>query len=102
MAKINIKALSEELGLVYKYDDDLKREYCLFQNIVLVGADQNNVAYRSEVRIENNMILITSTRGFQNDDSHYNELKDTISKLLIDYKEKLIENRISELKKDFE
>lgn len=102
MAKINFKAFCEELGLVYKYDDDLKREYCLFQNIVLVGADQYNVAYRSEVRIENNMILITRTLGFQNDDSHYNELKDTISKLLIDYKEKLIENRISELKKDFE
>ena len=102
MAKINLKALSEELGLVYKYDDDLKREYCIFQNIVLIGADQNNVAYRSEVRIENHSIVITRTLGFQNDDSHYNELKDTISKLLIDYKEKLIEFRMIELKKDFE
>ena len=112
--KIDIKKLSDELGLSYEKDEDgtIRCSYCgyiilryetnKYEQNKFASSVRDDIFYRTRISGEKGVFsFFDIDRVVYNDDYNYNFLKNELIKTINKFKLENIENKKKELSKDF-
>lgn len=104
MNKIDIKKLSDELGLTYEIDEEqiIRCTYCGYCVLRYDQIDNKDIYYKTKIISEEKDIFsFLNIKRIYDDDYNYNFLKNEIIKTINKFKLEKIRQRKAELCKDF-
>lgn len=109
MNKIDIKKLSDELGLHYEIDDEqtIRCTYCGYYilryetKMKYATGSFDDIFYKTKISDEKGVFSFFNVDRVYNDDYNYNYLKNELIKTINKFKLEKIEKRKADLCKDF-
>lgn len=106
--KLDIKKLSDELGLSYEIDETqtIRCAYCdcyilRYRPMSVTKTFDDTIFYKTRLSDEEGVLCFNNFKPVYNDESNYNFLKNELIKTINKFKLEKIEKRKSDLCKDF-
>ena len=103
MKLIDLKKLCAECGLLYQETDCYI--YGVFAKQPLMVGSRTNftgyIYYETKVKVDGNKLVFTAPVSMRNEECNYDEVKETLLKVITEYKEKYAEIRKMNIETDF-